>query len=108
MSQKIVQINYKFSIPAADFSQAMLPAAPVIADVPGLHWKVWLMDEARREAGGIYLFEDEATASAFVAGPIVAGLKANPVVSDVSIKQFGISEEHTRITRGPIGEGVRV
>jgi len=108
MSQKIVQINYQFSIPAEDLSQAMLPAAPVIADVPGLHWKVWLMEDGRREAGGLYLFEDEATANAFVAGPLVAGLKANPVVSDVSIKQFGVSEEHTRITRGPIGEGVRV
>jgi hypothetical protein len=108
MSQQIVQINYRISVPAADWEQAMLPAAPVLADTPGLHWKVWLMAAARSEGGGIYLFEDEDAAQAFINGPAVSGLKTTLGVTDVSVKQFGISEAHTRITRGPVGEGVRV
>ena len=107
MSQKILQINYKFGIPADDFSRAMLPAAQPIADSPGLQWKIWLMNEAASEAGGIYLFEDEAAANAFLGGPIVSAFKANPVVSDIRVKMFDVSEAHTLVTRGPIGVAVR-
>jgi hypothetical protein len=108
MSQKILQINYKFSIPASDFAEALLPAAQPIGDTPGLRWKIWLMNEAGSEAGGIYLFDDEAAVNAFLGGPIVTAFKANPVVSDIRAKVFDVSEAHTLITRGPIGEGVRV
>lgn len=105
MSQKILQVNYKFGIPAADFSRALLPHAQPIADSPGLHWKIWLMNETDSEAGGIYLFEDEAAVNAFLGGPIVGGLKANPVVSDIRVKMFDVSEAHSIVTRGPIGAG---
>jgi hypothetical protein len=108
MSQKILQINYKFSIPASELEQAMLPAAQPIGDTPGLRWKIWLMNAAGSEAGGIYLFDDEAAVNAFLGGPIVAAFQANPAVSDIRAKVFGVSEAHTLVTRGPIGEGVRV
>jgi hypothetical protein len=107
VSQKILQINYKFGIPAADFSRAMLPVAQPIADSPGLLWKIWLLNEADGEAGGIYLFEDEAAANAFLGGPIVTAFKANPVVSDIRVKMFGVSEAHSLVTHGPIGPTVR-
>jgi len=106
VSQKILQINYKFGIPAAEFSRAMLPAAQPIADSPGLVWKIWLMNEADSEGGGIYLFEDEAAVNAFLGGPIVSALKANPIVSDIRVKMFGVSEAHSLITRAPIGRTV--
>ena len=61
MSQKILQINYKFGIPAADFSRAMLPAAQPISESPGLQWKIWLMNADDSEAGGIYLFQISAS-----------------------------------------------
>ncbi len=64
------------------------------------------MNEADSEAGGIYLFDDEAAVNAFLAGPIVAALKANSVVSDIRVKMFDVSEAHTLITRGPIGKTV--
>ncbi len=102
MSRKILQVNLKFSIPRADLEAAWLPVAQPIADVPGLLWKVWLMNEVEHEAGGIYLFESEAAAQAYLAGPIVAGLKASPVISDISAKLFDVLESHTAITRGPV------
>ena len=108
MSQKILQINYKFSIPGADLEQAFLPAAPIIADTPGLRWKIWLMNEADSEAGGIYLFDDQASAQAFLAGPLMTAMGANPVVSNISAKLFDVTEEHTAITRGPVRVGERV
>ena len=106
MSQKILQINYRFGIPAADFSRALLPVAQPISETPGLQWKIWLMNEAEAEAGGIYLFEDEAAVKAYLGGPIVSALKANPNVSDIRVKIFDVSEAHSLVTRGPIGKAV--
>jgi hypothetical protein len=106
MSPKILQINYKFHVPAADLEQAFLPAAQPIADVPGLRWKVWLMAADRSEAGGIYLFDDEAAVNGFLNGPIVAALGSNPAVSDINAKLFEVGEPHSTITRAPLGEPV--
>ncbi len=108
MSQKILQINMKFNIPKAELEKAWLPAAQPIADVPGLRWKVWLMNEAEKEAGGIYLFESEAAVQSYLAGPIVAALKDSPAVSNISAKVFDVLESHTAITRGPVKQVLNV
>jgi hypothetical protein len=102
MSQKILQVNLKFSIPRADLEAAWLPLAQPIADVPGLRWKVWLMNEAEHTAGGIYLFESEAALQAWMAGPIVAAMMASPVLSNIDAKVFDVLKSHTAITRGPV------
>lgn len=98
----------KINISVAELKPAWLDAAQPIADTPGLRWKVWLKNEAEREVGGIYLFDDEASLQAFLNGPIVAATKASPAIDSVSVKQFSIMEAHTAITRGPIGQSVRV
>jgi hypothetical protein len=102
MSEKILQLNLNFSISRAELGAAWLEVAQPVADVPGLHWKVWLMNEAEHEAGGIYLFESEAAAQSYLAGPIVAALKSSPVVSNISVRLFDVLESHTAITRGPV------
>ncbi|MEP0763326.1 MAG: YdhR family protein [Chloroflexota bacterium] len=107
MSQKILQINFKFNSSRAEYEQVCLPLAQPIADVAGLRWKVWLMNEAGREAGGIYLFEDESSLQAFLSGPIVAGLGNDPSFSDISAKVFDPMEALSLITRAPIGERTR-
>ncbi len=102
MSQKILQVNLKFSIPRADLEAAWLDVAQPIADSPGLRWKIWMVNEAEDAAAGIYLFEDEAAVQSYLNGPIVAALKSNPVLSDIDAKVFDVLEAHTAITRGPI------
>lgn len=102
MSQQILQVNLKFSIPRADLEAAWLGAAQPIADSPGLRWKVWLMNEAENEAGGIYLFESKAAAESYMSGPIIAALKSSPAVSNISAKLFDVLEEHSAITRAPL------
>jgi rhodanese-related sulfurtransferase len=105
MSQKILQINFTFSgISRSELEQAWLPAAQPIAETPGLCWKVWLMNETERECGGVYLFDDEASIQAFLAGPIVAATKEAPILSNASVKIFDMMAEHTAITRGPVGD----
>ena len=108
MSEKILQLNLNFSISRAELEAAWLEVAQPIAEVPGLRWKVWLMNEAEQEAGGIYLFESEAAAQSYVAGPIVAALKSSPVVSNISAKLFDVLESHSAITRGPVKSALDV
>ena len=103
--KKILQINFKFKIPRPELEKAFLKSATIFGpkgEVKGLLWKIWLMNEAEKTAGGIYLFKDDASVEAFLKGEIVAGLKINPAVSDVEAKVFDILPEHTRITRGPV------
>ena len=99
MSAKILQINYKLAGPRAEYEKENLPYAQPIADIPGLRWKVWIINEAQSEAGGIYLFDDDASVQAFVDGPIIAEMKGDPTLS---IKAFDVIAELTTITRGPV------
>ena len=73
--------------------------AQPIANLPGLRWKVWIINEAQREAGGIYLFDGDAAVQAFLDGPIVAEMKGDPTLS---IKAFDVIAELTTITHGPV------
>lgn len=102
MALKLLQVNMKFSMPKAELEAAWLGVAQPIADTPGLRWKVWLMNEAEREAGGIYLFESEAAAQSYLGGPIVAALKTSPGISNISAKLFDVLGRHTAITKGPV------
>jgi hypothetical protein len=108
MPQTLLQVNMKFDIPRAELEAAWLQAAQPIAETPGLRWKVWLMNETDREAGGIYLFDSEEAAQGYLDGPIVAELKASPVIRDITAKLFDVLETHTAITRGPVKEPAEV
>jgi hypothetical protein len=64
MSKIILQVNYKFKSSRAEHVALVAPLAEPIAAVPGLHWKIWLMNEAEQATGGIYLFENAESAQA--------------------------------------------
>lgn len=50
----------------------------------------------------------EEAAQGYLDGPIVAELKASPVIRDISAKLFDVLEPHTAITRGPVKESAEV
>jgi hypothetical protein len=102
MSQRILQINFTYRGSASDLAPSFESLARPIADTNGLRWKIWLLNEATREAGGIYLFDDEASLNAYLAGPIVAQVKGHPALSNITAKQFGTIEPLTAVTRGPL------
>ena len=102
MSVKLLQLNFKFSVTGADYEQAVSPLANEFAALPGLIWKVWILNEAEQEAGGIYLFEDEASVKAYLEGPLAAQVISHPALSDFSVKQFDVMDGVTAITRGPV------
>ena len=102
MSKKILQLNFKFSVSSAEYEQAVSPLAEDFAAVDGLIWKVWIMNEAESEAGGIYLFEDESSLKAYLDGPLAGQVKSHPALSDMSAKVFDVMDKVTAITRGPV------
>jgi hypothetical protein len=106
MSPKLLQVNYQFVGTRAQYEAENLPWAQPYADMPGLRWKIWLMNEADGVAGGIVLFEDDAARQAYIDGPLAAA-KDDPSVSHMSIKCFDVLEEHSAITRGPVGQSIR-
>ena len=102
----ILQVNFKLNLPTAEYKAICESVSRAVAEVPGLKWKVWLLNEAEKEAGGIYLFKDKQSLQNYLAGPIISKVKSHPALSDLSAKQFDIMEDMTAVTRGPIFSAV--
>lgn len=103
MSKKILQINFKFKVPRSDYEKATFDQfAKPIANVKGLLWKVWIMNENEKEAGGIYLFNDESSLKAYLEGNIVAEVKKHPALSDIDAKVFDVIDKHSEVTHFPL------
>ncbi|MEJ2102274.1 MAG: YdhR family protein [Desulfobacterales bacterium] len=102
MPGRVLQINFKTNVSAEEFQKEALQIANDVANVPGLRWKIWIVNEETSEAGGLYLFDDQASVEAYLAGPIVADLKSKPPVIEISFKQFNVVDDNTAITRGPV------
>jgi len=102
MSKKILQINFRFKVKPAEYTAAVAEMARDFALLDGLDWKVWIMNEQRNEAGGIYLFKDQASLDAYLQGPLAAAVTSHPALADFSIRQFAVMPENTAITRGPV------
>ncbi len=102
MSERLLQLNFNFSVSKEEYEQAVSPLADKFANVPGLIWKIWILNENQNEAGGIYLFENQTLLEEFLAGPLAKTVTSHPALSDFSVKQFSIIKDITETTRGPI------
>jgi len=98
----MLQLNFNFSVSKEEYEQAVSPLADKFADVPGLKWKVWILNGEKSEAGGIYMFENQVSLDELLAGPLAKTVTSHPALSDFSVKQFGIMKDITKITRGPL------
>jgi hypothetical protein len=85
--------------PAAILAGADGPAR-AIAALPGLIWKVWILDEATAELGGVYLFASRAQAQAYVDGPILEHLRHDPRVIQVEHRLWD-THALSALTRAP-------
>jgi hypothetical protein len=103
MSSMLLQLNFKYNVTREEYEGAVSPLADKFAAVPGLRWKIWIINETETEAGGIYLFEDEASLKALLESELAAGVINHPALSDFSVKTFAVMDEITAVTRGPVG-----
>jgi hypothetical protein len=102
MSKQILQVSMKLNISVEEYKHHSEHVAPVIAKFPGVVWKVWILNEAESEVGGIYLFDSPEALHAYVIGPL-AQLTNNPAFREVRIKSFDTVDELSAITRAPLG-----
>jgi hypothetical protein len=98
----ILQVNFKLNIPIAAYEHKTASLAAVFADVPGLVWKIWILNREKSEAGGIYLFESEQALADFLDSPLTTAVRNNPAFSLLTVKRFDVMPDVTAITNGPV------
>lgn len=98
----VLQVNFKLNVSSAEYQEMCKSLARAFADVPGLQWKVWLLNEQEKEAGGIYLFNSEQALNDYLSGPIATQVKGHPALRDITVKRFDVMDEVTAVTRGPV------
>jgi hypothetical protein len=102
MPQKILVTNYRYSVTREEFKNMTSQLAQEFADVPGCLWKIWLIDDEKKEAGAVYLFKDEESLQNFKSSPLVASVLSNPALSNFDLKERDILKEVSEITRAPL------
>ena len=103
MSQKILVTNYSYSVSREEFENMAAELGPAFADVPGCLWKIWLIDDEKKEAGAVYLFEDEQSLQNFKSSPLVASVLSHPALSNFDLKERAILKEVSAVTHAPLG-----
>ena len=98
----ILQISFNLNVAVAEYQKIADSVAPAFLDVPGLRWKIWLLNPTAQEVGGIYLFDSQASLGAYLNGPLLAQLRGLTSIRNISVKQFEVMPELTALTRGPI------
>jgi len=106
MAGRVLQINFKFNVMRSEYEELASSLAQAFAEVPGLVWKIWIMNGAEREAGGVYLFDRGESLQQFLASELAASVQTHPAVSEFSAKIFEVMDAATEVTRGPVMEAV--
>lgn len=98
--KKLLQIDFPYSGPFGEqMTQALTEIAESINQEPGLIWKIWTENAEQQTGGGIYLFEDEDTAKAYLA--MHSARLHQMGIQDIRGRIFDIHPELSRINQGP-------
>lgn len=82
----------------------MQDLAADIANEPGLIWKLWTENQEEGRAGGIYLFSDATTASAYL-HKHTARL-TNFGIEGIVARSFQLNAALGKITRSPVARQI--
>jgi hypothetical protein len=102
MAGRILQINFKIGVERGQYEELASSLAQAFAEVPGLLWKIWIVNEGNHEAGGVYHFESETALGDFLSSQLASDVQAHPAVSEFSAKTFEVMDSVTVTTRGPV------
>lgn len=100
MSKVLLQVNFDLDPSRNEDLELTLTRAEKLARTPGLIWKVWLRDEERRRGGGVYLFEDAASAHAWADGRFETMAQRMPWSSNIKVEITPVQEALSSVTRG--------
>jgi len=102
MTKKVFIITFNYSMPTEELKKIMPAVAPGFSEIPGCCWKIWLINEDRKEAGGVYLFESATELEHFLNSNLLASVANNPALNNFETNTFGIEEEASLITGAPL------
>jgi hypothetical protein len=98
---KLVKFDFPYSGPfGTEMTAAMDGLARSILQEPGFLWKIWLENQTTQEAGGIYLFSDEESATNFMAKHSARLKKFG--IDRINAKIFDVNVPLTKFTNGPV------
>ncbi|CED71152.1 putative monooxygenase ydhR [Aliivibrio wodanis] len=98
---KLLQVDFDFTGPFGDeMTDMMTGLAESINQEPGIIWKIWTTSKQSQLGGGIYLFEDEASAQAYLA--MHTARLTSMGITNIRGYIFDINESLSMINNGPI------
>ncbi|WP_028865629.1 monooxygenase [Psychromonas aquimarina] len=101
--QKLLQVDFGFNGPFGEKMAAMLnELAESINNEPGMIWKIWTENESKQLGGGVYLFEDEVSAQAYLEMHTARLNKMG--ITDVRGLIFDVNKTLSDINHAPIAE----
>jgi hypothetical protein len=98
----VLQIDFPMQGPWGDEAAgAFRELAELIEQTPGLRWKVWTENAETGEGGGVYLFDDETAAAAYLEEhrARLTGFG----ITDLRAKLFDVNEPLSAVTHAPVG-----
>ena len=97
----VLQIDFPMPGPwGEEMANAFGDLAGIIGRAPGLRWKIWTEKEEEGVGGGIYLFEDDESAKAYLEEQ-TARLEGFGI-ADIRAKVFDVNEGLTAVNNGPV------
>jgi len=106
MTPKILITKFNYNLPHADFRDILLSVAGDFASVPNCQWKIWLIDEEKKEGGAVYLFDSEDALNSFTESPLVQSVLSHPALNNFDFRVTDVVIGPGKITRAPILEAV--
>ncbi|HHF2901072.1 TPA: monooxygenase [Vibrio alginolyticus] len=98
---KLLQVDFGFNGPfGEEMANAIVELAESINREPGMIWKIWTENEKDQLGGGIYLFEDETSAQAYL--EMHTARLQEMGIGEVRGRIFDINPSLTTINNGPV------
>lgn len=99
--RKLLQVDFDFTGPFGEEMADMLSGlAESINNEPGIIWKIWTESQKDQLGGGIYLFEDEASANSYL--KMHSARLKEMGVNEVRVKIFDVNIPLSTINKGPV------
>lgn len=99
--KKLLQVDFDFAGPfGEEMADKLRGLAESINNEPGVIWKIWTENPKNQVAGGIYLFEDEASATSYL--KMHSARLQEMGVKEVRGQIFDVNTSLTAINKGPV------
>jgi hypothetical protein len=98
----ILTVTFDADFSVEEPSEATIARAHALLEQPALQWKLWLRDETGNRGGGVYLFDDRASAEAWAEGEMTDSAARFPWITNLQYQAFDVREQLSLITRGPL------